>query len=206
MTELMQMPMVQTREHPNSTEYSKKQSVWGRTTNDWLQVSEKMGESNLNLDSFQLSNIIKALHLTTRTTEAKYPWDNPISQFMLLAEAIRISKELLDMPDGSEFEGPKPPDKETWEKGCRFLWRHAEKLLDFSNAILEAPYITATPFGGLGFYWKKATYRMLITIRHGEDRVTYYGDNTKWEHWEEQETNIDETDTRLISWFTLIYE
>lgn len=137
-------------------------------------------------------------------SRAVYPWEYPPSKLSRLAEAIKTSKYLIDIPDESELNGPKPLDKETWEKGCRFLWRHAEKLLESPKICLETPLLSATPNGGLRFYWNKANYRMLITIHPVKNRVTYYGDNARWGNWEERETTVEELDYKLISWFTLV--
>jgi len=137
-------------------------------------------------------------------SKPEYPWENYNPELAELAEEIKKSLYLIKIPDESDLNGPKPPDKETWEKGCKFLWRHAEKLLKFANKRLEKPIISATPKGGMRFYWNKPGYRMLITIHPVKNRVTYYGDNAKWKNWEERETTVDELDYKLISWFTLV--
>ncbi len=189
--------------------YERKPQVWSHDSKQYGKVKQNSDSINLpdlDLLKIELYSQSRLRPITNEAIQPTYPWENPIPQLRALADAIKKSKELLDIPDESNSDGAKPPTTETWLSACRFIWNHAMELLDYSGNVIDIPLFTPTPFGGVGLDWNKDTFRMLLTVWPDNNRVTYYGDDTKWKSKVKGKTRTNEIDKKLISWFNYINE
>ncbi len=94
-----------------------------------------------------------------------------------VAEAIKKSRALLQLPPDWDDEGAVQISEDTWERAADFLARQALCVWERGKP-LPTPAITPTPDGGIDLHWDEPQYELLIHIPADLDApADFYGDD-----------------------------
>lgn len=93
-----------------------------------------------------------------------------------LAEAIQISRSILDLKNDWDEEGSKGYEADTWNRAINWLKESALALREQQGVWVEPPRILPGPEGSIDIHWKTAKRELLINIPEKlQEPADYYG-------------------------------
>ncbi len=93
-----------------------------------------------------------------------------------IAEAVKSSRRILDLPENWDEEGSPAYSDETWERATQFVLKNAIGQRRDSGVWVAPPKITPGPDGSIDVRWKTPTRSVLINFPHAEQEpVQFFG-------------------------------
>ena len=98
----------------------------------------------------------------------------PLNQ--TLAEALRASRRILDLPDDWDEEGSPSFRETTWQRATEFVKLAALAFQQRFGVWIEPPRILPGPEGSIDLHWRTAERELLINIpERAEEAADYFG-------------------------------
>ena len=93
-----------------------------------------------------------------------------------LAEAIRVSRYILDLEDDWDEEGSPRFNEATWKRATNFVKQIALSYRQSAGIWIDPPRILPGPEGSIDIHWKTSKRELLINIPDDDKcPADYYG-------------------------------
>ncbi len=118
-----------------------------------------------------------------------------------LAEAIVVSRRILEWPDDWDDEGSPGYDERVWLRAVGFLLSNAVRLWNDRGLAVAAPDIDPGAYGSIALDWRLPRHELLLVIPVGPDEPhRFYGHDGAFEHAVKGALDPDGDNSWLLSW------